>query len=248
MKMNPLALFCAILPLIVGATLASAASGEPASTNGKTFIDYFEPTPIVGVLSKDVWGAAEVGPRDPKNGLEDPTMKQWDYWDGRIIKGPDGRYNLYGSRWSQAVGHHGWGNSKAVHAVSDHLFGPYIDKGLCWPDNEGGKGHNVTALFLPDGRYAIVVSETRPGDVFVSHSPDGPWTHQHRDHRAIRRDLDQQKRDLGALHRPRTQHLPGYRRPGPAQSRGSGDVVQRRTLSCRGQQLERPPGFSSHVR
>jgi hypothetical protein len=34
----------------------------------------------------------------------------------------------------------------------------------------------VTALVLPDGRYAVVVSETRPGDVFVSKSLDGPWT------------------------------------------------------------------------
>ena len=62
-----------------------------------------------------------------------------------------------------------------MHAVSDKLTGPYIDKGLCWPDDEGGKGHNVTALALPDGRYAVVVSETRPGDVFVSKSLDGPW-------------------------------------------------------------------------
>ena len=44
-----------------------------------------------------------------------------------------------------------------------------------WPDNQGGKGHNVTALVLPDKRYAVVVSETRPGDVFVSKSLDGPW-------------------------------------------------------------------------
>jgi hypothetical protein len=55
------------------------------------------------------------------------------------------------------------------------VIGPYIDKGPCWPDNQGGKGHNVTALELPDGTYAVVVSETRPGDVFVSKSLDGPW-------------------------------------------------------------------------
>jgi hypothetical protein len=59
--------------------------------------------------------------------------------------------------------------------VSDDPTGPYKDKGLLWPDNEGGKGHNVTALVLPDERYAVVVSETRPGDVFVSKSLDGPW-------------------------------------------------------------------------
>ena len=70
------------------------------------------------------------------------------------------------------------GGSKAVHAISDKALGPYVDKGLCFPDNQGGKGHNVTALALPDGRYAIVVSETRPGDVFISKSLDGPWEYQ----------------------------------------------------------------------
>jgi hypothetical protein len=141
----------------------------------KTFIDYFLPTPIVSALVTNVWGAPGVFPRDPKNGLEDETMTQWCYWDGQIIKAPDGKYHLFASRWDQARGHGGWGGSKAVHAVSDNVIGPYVDKGLCWPDSQGGKGHNVTALVLPDGRYAVVISETRPGTVFVSKSLDGPW-------------------------------------------------------------------------
>jgi hypothetical protein len=145
------------------------------STNGKTFIDYFEPTPIVGALSKSAWGAQTVGARDQHNGLEDSTLAQWNYWDGRIIKTADGKYHFFGSRWEQSKGHSGWGQSKAIHAVSANLFGPYVDKGLCWPNDQGGKGHNVTALVLPDGFYAIVVSETRPGEVFASASPDGPW-------------------------------------------------------------------------
>jgi len=116
-----------------------------------------------------------VGPRDSKNGLEDVTMKQWNYWDGKIIKASDGKYHMFASRWEQARGHKGWGGSKAVHAVSDSLIGPYEDKGLCWPDDTKGKGHNVTAFQLPDGRYAILISETRPGTVFVSNSLNGPW-------------------------------------------------------------------------
>ena len=131
--------------------------------------------PIHGHLTTDAWGAPNVLPRDPQNGLEDTTIKQWCYWDGQIIKGPDGKYHMFASRWDQSRGHGGWGGSAAVHAVSDNPIGPYIDKGLVWPDNQGGKGHNVTALVLPDGRYAVVVSETRPGDVFVSKSLDGPW-------------------------------------------------------------------------
>lgn len=145
-------------------------------SRAKSFIDYFLPTPIVGTMTTNVWGAATVGPRDPKNGLEDATMEKWNYWDGKIIKGPDGRYHLFASRWAQSRGHNDWWNSRAVHAVSDNLIGPYQDEGLCWPDNESGKGHNVTALVLPDGRYAVVISETRPGTVFVSQSLAGPWT------------------------------------------------------------------------
>lgn len=155
------------------ATNSGTAQSQPAAR--KSLIDYFLPMPIHGSLSKDAWGATNVLPRDVQNGLEDTTAKQWCYWDGQIIKAPDGKYHMFASRWSQTNGHWGWGGSMAVHAVSDNLIGPYVDKGLCWPENQGGKGHNVTALVLPDGRYAVVVSETRPGDVFVSKSLDGPW-------------------------------------------------------------------------
>ncbi len=162
---------------LVGSALlfSSVSFAQETRPAAKTFIDYFLPTPIVGSLSKDAWGAPNVLPRDVQNGLEDNTMKQWCYWDGQIIKSPDGKYHMFASRWDQAKGHSGWGGSSAVHAVSDNVMGPYVDKGLCWPDNQNGKGHNVTALVLPDGTYAVVVSETRPGDVFVSKSLDGPW-------------------------------------------------------------------------
>ena len=159
------------LAALTGVNFSHAQEARPA----RTFIDYFQPMPIISPLTTNIWGAANVGPRDTRNGLEDVTMKQWDYWDGKIIKGPDGKYHLFCSRWDQARGHGEWWNSKAVHAVSDSLFGPYVDKGLCWPDSEGGRGHNVTALQLADGRYAIVISETRPGTVYVSKSLDGPW-------------------------------------------------------------------------
>ncbi|MCX6872345.1 MAG: chitobiase/beta-hexosaminidase C-terminal domain-containing protein [Verrucomicrobia bacterium] len=65
-------------------------TGAPVPAAEKTLIDYFLPMPITEALSKDVWGAPEVGPRDAKNGLEDITTKKWCYWDGKIIKG-DGR-------------------------------------------------------------------------------------------------------------------------------------------------------------
>jgi hypothetical protein len=166
--------FKTLLTALAVLAAAGFAGAQETKTN-KTFIDYFLPTPIVSSLTTNVWGAATVGARDRKNGLEDETMKQWDYWDGKILKAPDGKYHLFASRWDQARGHNGWFGSQAVHAMSESLIGPYVDKGLCWPTNGGGRGHNVTALMLPDGRYAVVISETRPGTVFVSKSPDGPW-------------------------------------------------------------------------
>jgi hypothetical protein len=152
--------------------------GVPSPAAAKTLIDYFLPTPIEAPLQSNVWGAAAVGPRDIDNGLEDPTIKQWCYWDGKIIKGHDGKYHMFASRWDQSKGHVGWGGPVAAHAVSDNPIGPYVDKGLLWPDNEGGKGHNVTALELPDGTCAVLVSTTRPGDLFTSSSLDGPWTYK----------------------------------------------------------------------
>jgi len=87
-------------------------------------------------------------PRDPQNGLEDPTVKQWYYWDGQILRAPDGKYDMFTSRWDQARGHGGWGGSKAVHAVSDNPVGLYKDMGLTWLDNRNGRGHNVAGRAL----------------------------------------------------------------------------------------------------
>ena len=159
---------------------SAAAAKPPVVPMTKTLIDFFQPMPADG-LSKTVWGAAQVGARDPKNGLEDPTVKQWYYWDGQIIKAKDGKYHMFSSRWDQSRGHGGWGNSVAVHSVSETgVSGPYVDKGMTWPDDMGGKGHNVTALVLPgDEGYAVVVSETRPTPaVFTSKSLDGPWVNK----------------------------------------------------------------------
>lgn len=159
---------------------ALPGADEPASDaipfiGPKPFIAYFQPTPIIHPLSDQVWGAATVGPRDTGNGLEDPALAQWNYWDGTVLKGADGRYRMFASRWNQARGHDEWWQSKAVLGVSDGLYGPYRDNGLMWPGDEAGKGHNVLALQLPDGRYATVVSETRNGDVFLADRIDGPW-------------------------------------------------------------------------
>jgi len=109
------------------AAVSALAASSPAAD--KTLIDYFLPMPIHGQLSKDAWGAPNVLPRDPQNVSKTPPSKQWCYWDGKIIKGTDGKYHMFASRWDQARGHNGWGGSAAVHAVSDNLTGPYNRQG-----------------------------------------------------------------------------------------------------------------------
>ena len=117
-----------IMPTCLRLSLIVACFGVTSPAFAADFITYFQTTPIVGQLDKTAWGAAAVGPRDTSNGLEDPTMSKWAYWDGKIIKGPDGKYHLFGSRWDQAGGHAGYPNSVAIHAVSDT---PQIGRASC---------------------------------------------------------------------------------------------------------------------
>jgi hypothetical protein len=148
-------------------------------------MDYYKPTPIIGPLSSTCWGAAQVGPRDQSNGLEDKTLANYVYWDGSIIKGPDSTYHLFCSRWDQTNGHTGWMCcSKAVHATSKNLYGPYTDKGLAFTENDGA-GHNVGILQLKTGdpagkQYALTLSGgfgAGSGRMYGANSLDGPWTY-----------------------------------------------------------------------
>lgn len=165
-----------IMPVIAIKTGNVTAS---ASDVVSQFMDCIQPIPIVDSLKSDCWGSG-VGPRDQGNGLEDKDNSDYCYWDGKILKDSStGTYYLFASRWNESNGHNGWFGSNAVYATSNNLYGPYEDKGLLWPTDQGGKGHNVWPLELPEGdpngKYAIIVSETRGGDVFVSDSLNGPW-------------------------------------------------------------------------
>ncbi|VGO20416.1 glycoside hydrolase family protein [Pontiella sulfatireligans] len=146
----------------------------------KQMIDYFLPMEPQGPLvSEGIWGETNALPRDIQNGIEDPTLKTWCYWDGAIVKADDDRYHMYACCWAQTNSHNaGWRvASKAMHAVSDNPIGPYKHIGLTWPHWKEGAGGNVIGLRMHDGRYAMVTSEITDGEVFVSDSPDGPFEH-----------------------------------------------------------------------
>ncbi len=164
-----------MLSILFGSGLVVSADTNP---NGKTLVDFFLPMEPQGeLISEGIWGEACVLPRDVNNGLEDPKLENWCYWDGNIVKDKDGKYHMYASRWTQTADHSkGWNiESKGMHAISENLLGPYKDLGETWPQWKDGLGGNVIGLKMTDGRYALVSSEVTPGDVFVSDSPYGPW-------------------------------------------------------------------------
>lgn len=170
---------------VVAVAALTAGLGSAVHAAPQQWMDYFQPTPIISPLSSTCWGAAQVGPRDQSNGLEDKTLASWDYWDGGIIKDEtSGTYHMFASRWSKSRGHNGWmSDSRCVHATSTNLYGPYTDKGQCFTDN-GGMCHNVNALKLREGdtsgkKLAITCSGSVGGSgrVYGADSLDGPWTY-----------------------------------------------------------------------
>jgi len=170
---------------LVGISLAGTASAKP-------FEEYLKPIPTVCPLTSSTWGCGGTGPtcagaqsnalpvlpRDTCNGIESTTVPPtYYYWDGQIIKAKDGKYHMFHSTWSGTTGFQNWVNSDAFHSISDQgVLGPYKRQDYVYTNNGSHKGHNVSAVELPDGTYAVVVGEIVPLTIYKASSLDGPWT------------------------------------------------------------------------
>jgi len=162
---------CFILLLCIFATNVNAQSVQRQRPQewdklvyGGRFMDRFLPMPVQGQLTSDVWGADNVIPRYPDNGLEDST---WSYWGGNAVLGDDGKYHLFVCRWREDSnkGHAEWPNSIVVHAVSENPLGPYQVKDTL------GRGHNPELFQLADGRFVVYVIN----GYYIADRLDGPW-------------------------------------------------------------------------
>ena len=166
----------------LGAAAVLASATLAGSAHAKPFMDYLKPTPTVAPLSSASWGVTGVLPRDLSNGIESAkgagVHPDYYYWDGQIIKAKDGKFHLFMSTFSGDTNFGtGWLNSDAYHAVSQsNVLGPYLRQDYIYSNNGSHKGHNVSAVELPDGSYAVVVSEIVPLTIYKSSSLDGPWT------------------------------------------------------------------------
>jgi hypothetical protein len=152
------------------------------TARAKPFEEYLKQTPMVAPLSSATWGAAGVLPRDLSNGIESVkgagVHPDYYYWDGQIIKAKDGKYHMFMSTFSGNTNFGtGWQSSDAYHAISQtNVLGPYERQDYVYTNSGSHKGHNVSAVELPDGGYAVIVSEIVPFTVYKSSSLDGPWT------------------------------------------------------------------------
>lgn len=132
---------------------------------GGAFIDRIRPMPVLNGLETNVWGGANVVPRDADNGLEDP---QWSYWCMSPVRGPEGREHLFAVRWAEsaAKGHMEWPRSHIVRATADRPTGPFK------VEQEIGPGHNVMCYRAKDGTWVLYAI----GRAYTAKSLEGPWT------------------------------------------------------------------------
>lgn len=105
-------------------------------------------------------------------------------WGGSLVKGEDGLYHMFYSRWPKNLGWAWVTHSEIAHAVSDSPLGPFEFKDVSLPVREdeywdGLCTHNPT-IHKFDGKYYLYyMGNTGDGVVVGIHGkPDLNWVHR----------------------------------------------------------------------
>ncbi len=104
---------------------------------------------------------------------ENYGFNQKDYWTwcGSVIKGEDGKYHMYASRWPKSIGFNHWlTNSEIVHAVSNTPEGPYTFSDVCLAPRgekfwDGQMTHNPAIRKSGDTYLLYYTGTTYKGDL-----------------------------------------------------------------------------------
>lgn len=122
-------------------------------------------------------------------------------WGGSVVKGEDGLYHMFYSRWPKKLGWVWVSHSEIAHAVSNSPYGPYKFRDVALPDRgadfwDGMCTHNPTIHKFDDKYYLYYMGNTgdkkvvgEPGKhklnwlhrnnqrigVAVADDPKGPW-------------------------------------------------------------------------
>ena len=171
------------LMLVLGAGMLSACSKSTKVIVGKdvSFADMVQTIPVTNV-QKD---------------------SAWNYWCGSMVRGYDGKYHLFNSRWPRGTKHGGWiSHSQISYSVAEKPEGPYkfvniplppIADSTLW---DGATTHNPY-MVMHNGKYYLYYVGTRgtlvPENktigtadwwkrrnsqrigVAVADKPEGPW-------------------------------------------------------------------------
>lgn len=99
-------------------------------------------------------------------------MKDYWVWCGSVIKGDDGKYHMFASRWSRDLPfkNHWLTNSEVVHAVSDTPEGPYTFSDVALPPRgeefwDGKMTHNPAIRKHGDTYLLFYTGTTYKGDM-----------------------------------------------------------------------------------
>lgn len=129
--------------------------------------------PLVLIFSLLLAPVSHAQAEFPALGVVKRTSGFWmdDYWcwDATVIKGDDGVYHMFASRWPKDITFHpGWmTNSEVVHAVSDTPEGPYTFKAVALPSRgpgfwDGRSTHNPTIRKHGDTYLMFYMGSTNP--------------------------------------------------------------------------------------
>lgn len=121
----------------------------------------------------------------------------YNIWCGTAVKGDDGKYHLFYSRWPRKLGFAAWvTHSEVAHAVSDSPLGPWTHHDVALPARganfwDGSCTHNPTVLRIGKKFYLYYMGNHGDGvatkslnwthrnhqriGVAVADSPNGPW-------------------------------------------------------------------------
>ena len=119
-------------------------------------------------------------------------------WGASPIRGNDGKYHLFYSRWEKRFGFSAWvTRSEIAHAVAEKAEGPYRFRDITLPARgkaywDGLTTHNPTIHFFEGKYYLYYMGTTGNGKITaglnmdhrnrqriglaVAESPNGPWT------------------------------------------------------------------------
>lgn len=167
--------------LTIFSLLVWIATDAQELVTGGQFMDLLLPMEGSVAATANDWGTTAGSNTDPKyagswegtlgrwkdNGIEDATRS---YWGGNIIKGSDGKYNIYVSGWpeSTAKGHMAWSSaSRVYHVKSDNVWGPYEYV------SDIGPGHN-SEIYKTGDTYVIYHIE--PLGIYTSNTLGDSWT------------------------------------------------------------------------